>query len=73
MKFLTIRGACRIVGGDESPIHPATYYRGVKNGLYPAPVHVSPNVARVEEAGLREALARLLKKIAQEACDAEDS
>jgi hypothetical protein len=62
MKFLTIKEACRKIGGDESPIHPSTFYRGVKAGLYPAPVHVSLNIARVNEGELLEALARLLTK-----------
>jgi hypothetical protein len=45
--FGSIRAACKIVGGDE-PIHPATYYRGVRAGIYPAPVRVAPNVSRVD-------------------------
>ena len=32
----------------HKPIHPATYYRGVKRGIYPAPVHPSPNVSSVD-------------------------
>src|SRR6267142_6207493 len=43
----TIDQACRMIGGEGSPIDPATYYRGVKAGRYPAPVKVSPNIARV--------------------------
>jgi hypothetical protein len=60
MKFLTIKEACRRIGGDDSPIHAATYYRGVKAGLYPPPVHVSPNISRVEEGELIKALAHRL-------------
>jgi hypothetical protein len=60
MKFLTIKEACRQIGGDDSPIHPSTYYRGVKAGLYPPPARVSPNISRVEEGGLIKALARRL-------------
>jgi hypothetical protein len=62
MKFITIKAACRLGGGEDSPIHAATYYRGVKAGLYARPVHVSPNVARVEEGELRQALARRLSQ-----------
>ncbi len=46
-RFGTIRAACRMIGGDESPIHPSTFYRGVKAGIFPAPEHPSPGIARV--------------------------
>lgn len=55
---VTIKGACRIVGGDR-PIHPATYYRGVKAGIYPAADMVGPNIARVSVKKLLAALERL--------------
>jgi hypothetical protein len=61
IEMITIGEACRIVGGNERPIHPATYYRGVAAGRYPAPVHVSPNVARVHKSKLVAAVARLLE------------
>ena len=32
MKFITIKAACRLGGGEDSPIHAATYYRGVRLG-----------------------------------------
>jgi hypothetical protein len=57
--FITIDAACRIIGGEEKPIHFATFYRGVRAGRYPAPVHVSPNVARVSRSKLIAALERL--------------
>ena len=43
----TIKAACGVIGGDR-PIHPGTFYRGVKLGIYPAPFHTSPNVSRVD-------------------------
>ena len=58
-KMLTIKGACRIIGGDERPIHPSTYYRGVAAGRYPAPIRVSPKISRVDKVKLLEALDRL--------------
>ena len=61
IEMITIGEACRIVGGDERPIHPATYYRGVAAGRYPAPVHVSRNVSRVHKSKLLAAVARLLE------------
>lgn len=44
----TIEEACEIIGGKKNPIDKATYYRGAKQGRYPAPVKVSPNVSRVD-------------------------
>lgn len=61
-EMITIGEACRIIGGDEKPIHPATYYRGIAAGRYPAPVHVSPGVARVHRGHLIAALQRLVEK-----------
>jgi hypothetical protein len=56
MDWITIREACRMVGGDEKPIHPSTYYRGVVAGRYPAPEHPSPGIARVRRSKLQFAL-----------------
>ncbi|MBU6442915.1 MAG: hypothetical protein KGR48_03305 [Alphaproteobacteria bacterium] len=47
-RFGTVRTACKIIGGEERPIHRATYYRGVKAGIFPAPEHPSPGIARVD-------------------------
>ena len=38
-EFITVDEACRVIGGNERPIHYSTYYRGVSAGRYPAPVH----------------------------------
>jgi len=43
----SIEAACKLIGGDK-PIHPVTYYRGVKRGIYPAPFRASPNSSRVD-------------------------
>jgi hypothetical protein len=59
--LITIGAACRLIGGDEKPIHPATYYRGVAAGRYPAPVRVSPNVARISKTELLAAIERLME------------
>ena len=53
--FITIREACRIMGGNK-PIHPCTYYNGVKAGRFPAPEHPTPGTSRVRRAKLIEAL-----------------
>jgi hypothetical protein len=54
-EVLTIKGACKVVGGDR-PIDPSTYYRGVARGIFPAPFHPSPGIARVETAKLLAAI-----------------
>ena len=51
-EWLTISAACREVGGNEKPIHPSTYYRGVAAGRFPAPEHPSPGIARVRRSKL---------------------
>jgi hypothetical protein len=52
----TIKRACEEIGGDK-PIHPSTYYRGVKEGRYPPPEHPSPGISRINLTKLREAIA----------------
>ena len=58
---ITIAEACRLLGGSEKPIHPATFYRGVKSGIFPAPKHVAPNVSRVSRRKVLEARNRLME------------
>lgn len=45
--FIDIKEACRIIGGNR-PIHPATYWRGVKAGRWPAPEELTPGVKRID-------------------------
>ena len=47
-RFGTVDAACRMIGGDDAPIHRSTYYRGVRAGFYPAPEHPSPGISRVD-------------------------
>ena len=54
-RFGTIGAACKMIGGNK-PVDPATYYRGVAAGIYPPPIKVSPNVARVDLDKLAAAL-----------------
>jgi hypothetical protein len=57
---VTVKEACKIIGGN-APIHPTTYYRGAKNGIYPPPDRVSPNISRVNTAKLMAAIAARTK------------
>ena len=55
-ELITVKAACRILGGEEKPLHFSTYYRGVARGLYPPLVHPSPwNLPSIEESGTRSA------------------
>jgi hypothetical protein len=54
-ELVSIEQACKDIGGDK-PVHPSTYYRGVRNGIYPAPVHPSPNISRVVRPVLAAAI-----------------
>jgi hypothetical protein len=59
-ELITIKGACRLLGGNEKPIHPATYYRGVARGDFPAPVHPSPGISRVSKRAVLDLRARII-------------
>jgi predicted DNA-binding transcriptional regulator AlpA len=37
--------ACRFFGGSR-PLHPATLYRGIRQGRFPKPVKVGPGSSR---------------------------
>jgi predicted DNA-binding transcriptional regulator AlpA len=47
--------ACRFFGGTR-PINPATLYRGIRKGRYPAPVKVGPGSSRWLRAECEAAL-----------------
>ncbi len=52
-------GACRLIGGDESPIDKSTLYRGIAAGRYPAGFRVAPNVVRWSRSKLEAAIKKL--------------
>lgn len=62
---------CKLLGGTR-PINPATLYRGIKKGLYPAPIRVAPNTCRWLRS---ECLSAIQERIAErdgiEAVEAE--
>jgi len=55
--LITIEDACEIVGGTK-PIDPATFYRGVKAGRFPKPVHPMPGISRIWKSRLLAVLPR---------------
>ncbi|MGE0283326.1 MAG: helix-turn-helix transcriptional regulator [Parvibaculaceae bacterium] len=38
--------ACRILGGEQTPIHRSTLYRGVNEGRFPAPLKIGRGTNR---------------------------
>jgi predicted DNA-binding transcriptional regulator AlpA len=57
-KLLTMTETCQFFGGSK-PINPATLYRGIKAGRYPAPVKIGPNISRWLLARCEASLAEL--------------
>jgi predicted DNA-binding transcriptional regulator AlpA len=54
-----IDAVARYFGGTR-PLNRSTIYRGIKLGIYPAPFHPSPNVARWLPSWCRAARQRLI-------------
>jgi predicted DNA-binding transcriptional regulator AlpA len=44
-ELLDLRTVCVVFGGNR-PLHPATLYRGIRKGRYPAPIKVGPGSSR---------------------------
>ncbi len=59
-ELLTMREVCRWFGGSR-PIDPATLYRGVRAGRYPAPVKIGPGSSRWLLAECEAALAAMIE------------
>ncbi len=53
--LLDRREVCRFFGGTR-PLNPATLYRGIRQGRYPAPVKVGPGSSRWLRAECEAAL-----------------
>jgi predicted DNA-binding transcriptional regulator AlpA len=56
-KLLDVKAACQLIGGSR-PIHPATFWRGVKAGRYSKPIAVGPNLRRWYQSELEADVAR---------------
>jgi predicted DNA-binding transcriptional regulator AlpA len=50
--------ACRIIGGENTPIHKSTLRRGINAGRYPAPIKVGPGTNRWRAGELIAAVER---------------
>jgi hypothetical protein len=57
-EWLDILAACALIGGNK-PVHPSTYYRGVKAGVYPPPEKRGLNISRVNRRKLEAKMRHL--------------
>lgn len=51
--------ACKALGGENSPIHRSTLWRGVNAGRYPKPIKVGPGTNRWRLSELTAVVDRL--------------
>jgi hypothetical protein len=50
--LIPIGTACRILGGDESPLNPSTVWRWIKAGRISPPLKLSPGTVRFRRSVL---------------------
>ena len=50
--LITTAVACRILGGDESPVHPSTVWRWVKAKRISPPLKIGPGTVRFRRSVL---------------------
>lgn len=50
--------ACHILGGEHTPIHRSTFWRGIKAGRYPKPLKIGPGTNRWRIADLQAVIER---------------
>jgi hypothetical protein len=58
--LLDKEGACRFFGGANSPLDPATLYRGIKSGKYPKPIKIGPGTSRWLLSECEQALGKII-------------
>jgi len=51
---------CRFFGGQSSPLNPATLYRGIKTGKYPAPIKQGAGTSRWLRSECQAALRKII-------------
>jgi predicted DNA-binding transcriptional regulator AlpA len=59
LELLDRTTVCRLFGGTR-PIDPATLYRGITSGKFPAPVKIGPGMSRWLRSECEAALKRLI-------------
>jgi predicted DNA-binding transcriptional regulator AlpA len=61
-QLLNCKEVCLAFGG----IDPATLYRGIRAGRYPAPIHVGPNTSRWLRVEVEAALQAMIVRRAEQ-------
>ena len=61
VELMNVAETCGFFGGSR-PLNPATLYRGVKSGRYPAPIKTGPNTNRWLRSECEAALAAMIAK-----------
>ena len=56
--LVTIAVACEMIGGKATPIVPATLYRGIKTGKFPAPLKLGPGTSRWRRSEILDCIER---------------
>ena len=59
VELLDCRAVCAAFGGTR-PINPATLYRGIRKGIYPAPIKVGPGSSRWLRSEIASALRAMI-------------
>lgn len=59
--LVTINAACEILGGKEAPLNPSTLYKGIKRGVFPAPLKLGPGTSRWRRSELLAVLESVAK------------
>jgi predicted DNA-binding transcriptional regulator AlpA len=60
LALMDVGETCRFFGGANSPLNPATLYRGIKVGKYPSPVKVGPGTSRWVRGECEKALRKMI-------------
>jgi predicted DNA-binding transcriptional regulator AlpA len=60
LTLMDVGETCRFFGGSNSPLNPATLYRGIKSGKYPAPVKIGQGTSRWVRGECEAALRKMI-------------
>jgi predicted DNA-binding transcriptional regulator AlpA len=60
LALMDVGETCRFFGGTNSPLNPATLYRGIKAGKYPPPVKIGRGTSRWVRGECERALRRMI-------------
>lgn len=58
-EMMTLTETCIFFGGRSSPIDRSTFYRGVRNGLFPKPIKIGTKMSRWRLSDCQAALERM--------------